>query len=319
MQISTPVVLSNSKRVYIVNEGNFGSGNSSISVFDASTNNVVDDIYFSQNNSHIGDVAQSLNLINGNFYIVVNNSNKITICNQNFQKTGQISGLTSPRYIQKITNQRAYVTDLKSNKICIVDLNQNIIAGYVSCPGSTERMAMIYNKVFVCNTKRNYLYQINTSTNLIEDSVFVGINASSLVIDKNDVLWVLSSGDASTNTLARLTKINTINNKVYSFFEFTSSSFNPDLCLNKTLDTLYFLNGGIFRMNISDTQLPSNPLVSKGSRNFYGLGINPNDFTIYASDVLDYVQKSNVYVFDVNGNQKNLFKAGYITNGFYFE
>jgi hypothetical protein len=59
--------------------------------------------------------------------------------------------------------------------------------------------------------------------------------------------------------------------------------------------------------------------VSGNNRVYYGLGVNPRDYTIYAADALDYVQRSNIYIFDNNGNQLSFFKAGIISNGFYFE
>jgi hypothetical protein len=92
-----------------------------------------------------------------------------------------------------------------------------------------------------------------------------------------------------------------------------------ELCLNKTKDTLYFLNNGIYKMAISDQNLPASAFVEKGNKNFYGLGVDQNTGKIYAADALDYVQRSNVCVYDSKGNQLTVFKAGINANGFYFE
>jgi len=75
--IQPAVQLTTAKKVYIINEGNYGSGNGSISLFDNGNNQVVDDFYKTQNSLALGDVAQSMNYFNSNFYIVVNNSGKI--------------------------------------------------------------------------------------------------------------------------------------------------------------------------------------------------------------------------------------------------
>jgi len=40
---------------------------------------------------------------------------------------------------------------------------------------------------------------------------------------------------------------------------------------------------------------------------------------VYAADVLDYVQRSQIYIYDTKGKQSSTFKAGIISNGFYFE
>ncbi len=319
--VQPQVQLTNAKKVYVINEGNFGSGNSSISLYDTGNDAVIENFYQTQNTASpaIGDVAQSLTKINGKFYLVVNNSGKIIVCDDQFKKLTQITKLTSPRYILPITNQKAYVSDYNGNEISIIDLNSNTKVDSIACPGFTEEMALIYNKAFVTNTKRNYTYVINTVNNTKADSIDVGTNAGSIVIDKNDKVWVLSSGD-QTNTIAgKLSRINPITNQIEISFSFNASESPFRLCLNKTKDTLYFLSGGIYRMAISDNNLPSAAFIAKGTKTFYGLGINPNDHTIYASDALNFNQKSNIYIYNTDGSQKKYFKAGLIANGFYFE
>lgn len=315
--VQPAVQLSTSKKVYIINEGNFGSPNASISLFDTGNNQVVEDFYNTQNSSALGDVAQSINYFNSSFYVVVNKSGTIVVCNNQFKKTGEITGLLSPRYILQITNQKAYVSDLYANAISVVDLNSNTKISSIPCNGWTEQMALIFNKAFITN--KNNLYVINTLTNNITDSINVGKNASSLGLDKNDDLWVLSSGDKTNSVLGKLSRINTSNNQVEFSVNFNTNDVPNHLCFNKTKDTLYFLNTNIYRMSINDITLPLTPLIVAGNKNFYGLGINPNDYSIYAANALDYSQKSHIYIYDVNGSSKFDFKAGLISNGFYFE
>lgn len=318
VNIQPEINVSSNNKIFVINEGPFQAGNGSISLYDGATGSVVEDYYKNQNDEELGNIVQSLSFINGKYYIVVNNSNKVVVCDNQFKKISQIGELSSPRRIISISNQKAYVSDLYANAIGIIDLNQNKKVGSISCFGKTEQMEMLYGKVYVTNTDKKYVYVINASSDLIEDSVFVGLNASSLTIDKNDKLWVLSSGEG-TGEAARLSKVNPANNKTEVFYEFNNSDSPYNLCLNKTKDTLYYLNNGVCRMPIESTALMNTPIIPKGTKNFYGLGINPNDYSIYVSDALDYMQKSNIYIYDVNGNQKSFFKAGIISNGFYFE
>lgn len=313
------VKMSEAKKVYVINEGGFGYGNASVSLYDPVDGEVIEDIYKTQNTSDLGDVAQSLSYINSRFYVVVNNSNKIVVCDQNFKRIGQISGLGSPRYIQQVTNQKAYVSDYTSNAISVVNLNTFAKTGSIPLSGWTEKMVMIYNKVFVTNMRRNYVYVINTLTDLKTDSVEVGINAASLVLDKNDKVWVLSAGDKANSVPGRLSKINALTGEIEFSALFNSATTPSNLCLNKTKDTLYFLNGGVFRMAVHHTVLTATPFIEKGNKNFYGLGVNPNDYTIYVADALDYSQKSNVYIYTPMGEETRFFKAGVNANGFYFE
>ncbi len=315
-----PVVqaTSTSKKVFVINEGNYGTGNSSVSLYDPGTGQVVEDYYQATNKTQLGDVTQSLTRINGNYYIVVNNSGKIVICNQSFAKIGQINGMGSPRYILPVSNQKAYVSDLYANAISIIDLNTNTKTGKINCKGKPEKMQILFNKVFVTNTDSRYLYIIDPTKDRLEDSVYVGLWASSLVVDRFDKLWVLAGGN-SPDEAGRLSRIDPIGKTIEFFFEFPKSQFPSNLCINRGKDSLYFLNAGVFRYCINDSGFPAAAFINPGSRNFYGLDVSPNDYSIYVSDALLYTERSNIYVYDVNGGQKQLFKAGVNANGFYFE
>jgi DNA-binding beta-propeller fold protein YncE len=316
--VSAPqVTLSNEKKVFVLNEGNFGSGNGSVSMLDPGTDEVVEDVFKSQNNTPLGDVVQSMAEINGMYYIVVNNSGKIAICDRHFKKTGEIKGLSSPRYIIGITPQKAYVTDLHANGLHIVDLNTNSKTGSIACAGWTEHLAMIYNKVFVTNVKSKFVYVINTISDKIEDSLEVGLNASGMLVDNHSKIWVLRSGDESKKIKAAMTRIDPVTHKIESVFALKNySAFG--LCGNSRWDTLYFLSGGIVRFGTNDDPSNGSVLVPAGSSNFYGLGISPSG-EIYVSDALDYTQRSAIYVYNGAGNRKKTYKAGIISNGFYFE
>ncbi len=317
--VAPSIQLTTNKKVYVVNEGNFMNSNSSVSLYDPGSSQVIEDFYKTQNNFNLGDVAQSVTKANSDFYVVVNNSGKIVVCDNNFKFKATISGLTSPRFLLPISNSKAYVSDLYANVINVINLNSNSISGTIPCNGWTEKMILIYNKAFITNMKTNYVYIVNTLNDTKADSINVGPSTGNILIDKNDKVWVLSAGTATSGINASLKKINAITNLVETTISFAVGDAPSALCMNKTKDTLYFLNNGIYQMPISAVTLPPAALINKGNKNFYGLGINPNDYTIYAADALDYIQKSNVYIFDISGNQKSFFKAGINSNGFYFE
>ena len=92
---------------FVTNEGNFGTGNGSISY--VSENGNVENNIFSQINSfQLGDVVQSMNIIDEKAYIVVNNSSKIEVASiDSMNSIATIQGLISPRYIEKVTDNKA--------------------------------------------------------------------------------------------------------------------------------------------------------------------------------------------------------------------
>ncbi|MBK6410851.1 MAG: hypothetical protein IPF78_14360 [Flavobacteriales bacterium] len=83
-------------------------------------------------------------------------------------------------------------------------------------------------------------------------------------------------------------------------------------------DTLYYLNGGAYRMAITDSSLPVAAFVPADGRNLYALGVDPVDGTIYLSDAIDYVQRGMIYRYRPDGSLLNTFHAGTIPGSFCF-
>lgn len=319
--IKTVATINPSSKILVINEGNFGWGNASVSLVDTESGTVVEDYYKQQNNnSALGDVCQSMVKHQNYYYLVINNSNKIIEVNANdFTKTTVISGFNSPRYLLPITHSKAYVSDLYANSIQVVNLTTKSIEKTIPCAGWTEQMAVIYNKVFVTNVNSNYCYVVNSITDVMMDSIEVGKGASSLVFDKNDKLWILASGNTTTGSVAQLVKINPVNLQIEQTLLFNAAESPQKLCLNTTKDTLYYLSKGVFRLPISSNQLPSQALINAGSKLYYGLGINPKDYRIYVADAIDYVQKSKVEVYNSQGQFIKSFNTGVISSQFMFE
>ena len=318
--VKTSAVFNSDTKVLIVNEGPFNSSHGSISIYNPQSNEVVEDFYFQQNNSYLGNIVQSICKYNNNYYIVNNNSSSVIVVNAfDFVKTATISGFNSPRYVLPVSYNKAYVSDIYASSIQIVNLNTNSITGAISCMKGTEEMALIYNKAFITNTNSDYCYVVNTTTDVITDSIAVGRGSSSVVVDKNSKVWVLTGGSSILNLVGKLVRIDPITLQIEQSLSFSLLDSPNKLCLNKTRDTLYYLNKGVNQLPISSTVLPTTPLISQGSKIYYGLGINPKDYTIYVSDAIDYTQKSKIEIYKPNGAFINSFNAGIISNGFMFE
>jgi hypothetical protein len=305
--------------VFVVNEGQFNEGNSTISFYNPITNTTVADIFAEVNNRPLGDIAQSITIHNNKAYIVVNNSGKIEVVNaETFEAITTINGFTSPRYFMPVSANKAYVTDLFSNTISVVNLTNNTIESTITTNGFTEEMLLADGKVFVGNKGTGYVYVINPTSNSITDSVAVTEGAGTLQIDQNNKLWVLCEGKSWEGITGALYKINIQTLAVEATFNFSESEFASKLRINNTGSQLYFLNNGVIRMDVSASTLPSSPFIAQGDKSFYGLTVNPTNGDIYVSDAIDYVQRGIVYRYSSDGTLINEFLAGIIPGEFAF-
>jgi hypothetical protein len=306
--------------VYVLNEGNYQWGNGSMDYVRKSDWSYSSDIFQTVNQSPLGDVVQSMTVVNGLGYLVVNNSGKIEIVEMaGFTSVGQVSGLTSPRYMLPVNAQTAYVSDLYSNSVHILDMNTRSISGEIPLKGSSEGMLLYGDKAFVSNTRRAFVYIVSTISNTVVDSISTGYASNSLVKDKNGKIWVMCAGDAANSIHASIWCIDPDSLQVEKTFELGNALEIWDkLRINGNGDRLYFTNQGVWCVGIDAASLPSSPLIAADGRTFHGLGIDPDDESIWVSDAADYVQHGKVYRYSAAGSLLSSWTAGIIPSEYFF-
>lgn len=307
-------------KLFIVNEGNFGWGNASLSLYDIESSNVQNQIYQTANNENlVGDIAMSLAAINGNGYLTVNNSDKVVIVDlTTFEKIGEITSVNSPRFIKQVSASKAYLTSLYGNKIYVIDLELDSVVSTIQTGGWNEDLVLYNERIFTVNRDLDVIQIVDINTDVIIETVNIGKSPNSLVLDGNDQLWVLCDGGFEEEK-AELIAISTLDFSILTIFQFEDIQDSPrNLEINGDGSILYFINQGIVTMNISDSSLPSSVLVSPGNRTFYGLGIDPKTGDIYISDARDYVQEGQIYRYAFDGIEIANFKVGIIPGTFTF-
>jgi hypothetical protein len=306
-------------KILVLNEGNFGFGNATISTYNPYTKEFSSNNYITENNTQIGDVLQSGIKHNGKYYFVLNNSGKIVITDTiNLKFQSQITGLNSPRYIT-IKNKTGYISDLKEGAVYVVDLVTNQIIKKINTNGWTEQMVFNENDLYVAdrgdyltNQGNNRVYKINTQNNELVDSIFVPKDPESMVLDKDGNLWVLCTGGIN-DELPKLVKIDLTTNTIENEFIFTSINESPTkLSIDGEGDRLYFINSNVYAMSIYASSLPSVSFVQSNGNVFYGLTVNKSNNQVYITDALDYLQQGKVYRYYENGNLIDSFTTGII-------
>ena len=290
--------------VFILNEGNFRSGNGSLSFFSYDSLKVFNHVFLDINGRPLGDIPYSISMQGGKAYIVVNNSGKIEVVNSNdLESLAIINKLVSPRYISFIDDTKAYVTSLYSDSVTIINLLTNSISGFINMKRPSEEIEIINSNAYVAHwSGGKKIMVINTGSDQVVDSIEVAMEPESMVVDKNKTLWVLCNGGWEREYFAELIAIDTRTNNIDKRFTFPSKTDSPTcLQIDKKGETLYYIHNGIRRMDINAAELAPAIFIQSLNHSFYKFGVNPDNNEIFITDVADYVQKGNLLRYSSGG------------------
>lgn len=307
--------------LFILCEGNFQYSNATLSFYLPEDNYVENEIFIRANGMKLGDVAQSMAIFDNKGWIVVNNSHVIfAIDLDSFKETGRIENFTSPRYIHSVNNEKAYVTQLWDNRIFIINPLEYRITGYIEVPempfaaGSTEQMVQ-WGKYVFCNcwSYQNKIIKIDTETDQVIQQLEVGLQPNSIALDKNGKLWVLTDGGYPGSPVGyeapSLYCIDAENFKIDKVFHFNLGDETLELQINASMDSLYWINSGVWKMNVDSDFLPSGPFIESRQTKYYGLTVSPINEDVYVADAIDYSQQGKIYRYD---NEANLIDEFYV-------
>lgn len=313
--------------LFITCEGNFMYGNASLSFYDPGTKKIENEVFARANGIKLGDVAHSMVIRDGIGWIVVNNSGILfAIDVHTFKEIGRITGFTSPRYIHFLSDEKAYVTQLWDPRIYIIHPKTFEITGYVETDmsfktGSTEQMVQYGKYVFTnCWSYQNRILVIDTETDEVCDQITVGIQPTSLVMDKNNKIWTVTDGGYAGSPYGHeapsLYRIDAATRKVEKQFRFEFGDSPSELTLNGTRDTLYFINNDVWRLPVTADRFPLRPFIKYKETIFYGLTIDPLNSEVYVADAIDYVQPGVILRYSPEGELLDEFKVGIIPGSF---
>lgn len=332
-ETTAPIII-NTAGVFVMNEGSFGSGNSSISYLNVINNLMTNNLFESVNGFPLGDVGQSMTIHKGKGYLVVNNSQKIEVVNEtDFSSIATINGFQSPRHMVGVGN-KGYVCDWVSNAVVIVDLNSNTVTGSIPVGNGPEKAVVAGTKLFVINVggfgTDSTVSVIDLNTDQVINTLNVGVNPNSIAVDPSGKLWILCGGSTgpdyiggtADDTRGSLWKINSFNYDVEKQLNMGQFDHPVKMQLNKNNNDLFYLlgndgySGKVIRMNTVQAQLTTVPFVNKV---FYGLGIDVNTGIIYGGYVPGFSQNGYVFRYNAAAGFIDSLEAGIAPNGFVFK
>ncbi|MFV8225989.1 DUF5074 domain-containing protein [Christiangramia aquimixticola] len=319
------------KGIIVLNEGNFGSGNASVSFLNTDTGTINNAIYVSVNGIDLGDTAQSIEIHEELAFIVVNVSNKIEVVNRfTFKNLGTInSNLDNPRYVE-VVGDEIYVTNWGDgmNKdddfVAIYNLSDFSFKEKVAVAEGPEKV-MAYNQNLYVAHKGGFGYNniisvLDSSSKEVAKEIEVGYLPNSMVIEGSN-LFVLSSGKpayADEETAGSLSFINLSTNELMETKTFQSISTHPANLIFSNGSYYFNVDKAVYTYKIGES-LPSAPqFVLNDVDVLYGLEVKDERLYI-ASPNSDFTGNGKLNVYDaVSGNLLNSYSAGINPNSIYF-
>jgi hypothetical protein len=329
--------------VLVLNEGNFQSGDASVSYISFDLNSTQNNIFFAANsNTSLGDTAQSIGFNGDLAYIIVNGSNKIEVVNRySMIKVASITtGLKNPRYIA-FANGNGYVTnwgDAFSTPVipafvAVVNLTSNAVTSTIPVISDPEKIIQNQGKLYVAHYGFGYNNKISIidsgSNTIVGTPLTVGEGPKDLQIE-NGNLWVSCEGlkadptpSEADDLPARIFKINLANLSSTSF-KYTSNLKHISQFQIYNSNAYYTIGSGIYKFSLTATSLPETPVFSSAISNLYGFGISNN--RIYVSGYDSFSANGSVLIYSLGelqdsrpiGTLLRTTGVGVGPNGFYF-
>jgi outer membrane protein assembly factor BamB len=279
----------------------------------------------------LGDVAQEMSIIHGKLFVAVNNSNKLMVLNPStFSLIQEIKDIQFPRHMVILNDSLMAVSSLYTSHVYIINHRTFLLKKIIEVDlPNTENMLVYDGILYVTNwnEQSHFLYKISTTDlTLVGKINLTGASSHDIVGDKQKNIWVLS-GNKYKQVPAYLERINTSTGE-RKVFTFEPNQEPLRLTLNPVGDELFFIkinydgsasNNGLYHMNMADSTLPTQPLISANSGSyFYAFGIDPITNHILLSDPKGFNQHSTVYEYSINGHLLNEYQTGIGSNQFLF-
>ncbi len=323
--VSPVVPVPSAKGVYIINEGNFGRGNSTLSYYNLETFHVYNDVFFAVNGRNLGDVGESMTLHQGRGYIVVNDSHKIEIIDLNTNVdvgTIDLGAGSSPRQMVFVNDTLALVTDLYESCVFEVDVKHLTVLGSIPVGQNPEGIVLAAGKAFVANSGFGVgqtVSVVSVATLSLIDSVLVADNPIGMRVTPGGMVYAVCAGSygdysgPNSGTPARIMVIDPQSDRVVD-----------SIYIGGHASAIAIGDDGIGYVPATDSVLTIDTRINavRGAfvqGGFYGVGVEEVSGDVYLSDAKQFIQPGTVYVYASNGVLRTKFDVGISPGSFAFK
>ncbi|NCP83330.1 MAG: hypothetical protein GW823_00245, partial [Bacteroidetes bacterium] len=295
-------------------EGLFNSGTSSISSYNPETKEIVQNVFKNANNTAvIGDILQSAKEIDGELYLVVNNSHKIMVVDPTtlvLKRSLIMPESASPRYVEKGNDNEILVTDIFGNSVNRLNKTSGEVVGQIALGTTSEELIRVGTKVFVANpgpylNSANTISVIEISNNSVSKIETEGVNIVSIKVDNSGMVWAVATG----NYVDKTGKIIIIDSENLSIVKTIDVGGSPsELDINNSTNEVFVLNSPTIQVIDLKTYIIKQTSLVIGS--FYTLSVDENDKKLYLTDPKDYTSNGILKVYSLSGDSLDQVTVG---------
>jgi len=278
----------------------------------------VDLISFNANNnfSQIGLYGNDVKIYDGKIYVVNSGDNEIQVINLDSGATIATIELEDSANPWSIVFHYdfAYVTGLFSNKLYKIDLNNNQIVSMLNIGTGPEGMLINEGLLYVALTGLQYpnylpgkVKVINLDTFTIVEEIVVSINPQAMILDSNQRLHVVCTGNYGNETGA-VSVIDLESNEVIHTVDFNSGYITS---IQMGADNIVYVGdaygSGLFSYDSETFEIindASNPTFTGGSHLIY------KDQFYYVLNPGDWVGSSKLQIYNYSKQLVNEINLG---------
>ncbi len=319
-QTDPPVQSSDHRSVLLTNEGGFQQGNASISQYVPATEEITHDVFMTANNRPVGDVLMPVSFVNGEMWLVVNNSGNIWVVDStDLSIKDEVTGLGSPRFAVSSSDESVYVSNLFGDILDVVDATDKNVTGSIDLNGWSERMVLVNNEMWVANKSTEYLYQIDVNTEAVSDSIKVRKNGGTIIpVGTGNHVFLLCEAEWDLSTKPCIYRIDLGTKEIIDSLEFAVGQSVTHLVYDIRNDQLLFANSGLHRIDATNLAASTGAINDLTDVVVYAIAVDPVNGDVYVSDAGDFTGRSMIHRLSSNGNELSSFEAGVNCNGFVF-
>ena len=306
--------------ILVLNNGNWGANDASLSLYDPEAGAVTGDMFLTANNQHLGDLGQDMAVVGEDIYIAVNGSKVIFVTDRDLKikKTIEASeggAKLSPRCFAA-AGGKVYVTYYEGYLGEIDPSTYNVRTTAVG--PNPDGVAYAGGKLYVANSG-GYLPTFNNTVSVVDAASFkevatieVNCNPAAAVASGNGKYVYVNSYGNYADIQPKLQAIDIASSKAidldYTDVKGIAMGKNDELMVvTGSYDENWNIAGTVWRHNAT-TNSKAGKFSDTVTTPYYSISADPETGYVFVG-TSDYTTNGDVWWFDENGKLKGKFDS----------